>query len=393
MKVKELKGLIREVVKKTLLEASYDQYGEGFYSMESAGGSSVEDKMEQAVDIAVDAAETLSRMDRYDHMEVDLATDKAVSKIVRLFLDPNGDFSDENADPNEMAQDMHDMLSMRVDRSEENLAVFDHADKLILKALNKLRMMEESVLAEALYEKHVGFKNLVKKLQGQGKSEKSAKAIAYSIGKKKYGKEKMAKAAASGKQLSDKDALDEMYQDFADSENDRERSQQFHKEFLPDFGAYLLMLADKRGYRAVAERLEQTAGMYGFEHPGEMADAVEEAVIEAFKERGDNYDPAQRLTGGNGDDIDAVQAVLDDFRAELRRWEKADREERSGLREALPEGRHGTVRAMKTHGHTGKGGIGNPYALAHYMANKGAEPHYKEQPSSKRGTPEKKKGQ
>ena len=62
------------------------------------------------------------------------------------------------------------------------------------------------------------------------------------------------------------------------------------------------------------------------------------------------------------------------------------------LSEAPPEGWHGTVRAMKTHGHTGKGGeIDNPYALAHYMANKGDEPHYKEQPTSKKGTPEKKK--
>lgn len=61
------------------------------------------------------------------------------------------------------------------------------------------------------------------------------------------------------------------------------------------------------------------------------------------------------------------------------------------LMEAPPEGWHGTVRAMKTHGHTGKGGIDNPYALAHYMANKGDEPHYKEQPTSKKGTPEKKK--
>lgn len=164
MKVRELKGLIREAVKKTLLEAGYDQYGEGFYSMEE----------------------------------------------------------------------------------------------------------DDTAFMEALYEKHVGFKNLVKRLQGQGKSEKSA---AYSIGKKKYGKEKMAKAAASGKQLSDKDALEEMM---------------------------------------------------------------------------------------------------------------------AGLSEAPPEGWHGTVRAMKTHGHTGKGGIDNPYALAHYMANKGDEPHYKEQPSSK--TPEKKKG-
>jgi GNAT superfamily N-acetyltransferase len=62
------------------------------------------------------------------------------------------------------------------------------------------------------------------------------------------------------------------------------------------------------------------------------------------------------------------------------------------LSEAPPEGWHGTVRAMKTHGHTGKGGeIDNPYALAHYMANKGDEPHYKEQPTSKKGTPVKKK--
>lgn len=60
------------------------------------------------------------------------------------------------------------------------------------------------------------------------------------------------------------------------------------------------------------------------------------------------------------------------------------------LMEAPPEGWHGTVRAMKTHGHTGKGGIDNPYALAHYMANKGDEPHYKEQPTSKKGTPVKK---
>lgn len=57
------------------------------------------------------------------------------------------------------------------------------------------------------------------------------------------------------------------------------------------------------------------------------------------------------------------------------------------LKESPPEGWHGTVAAMKQHHHTGKGKgkIDNPYALAHWMANKGDEPHYKEQPSSKRG--------
>lgn len=365
MKIKELKGLIREAVKKTLLEAGYDQYGEGFYSMESAGGSSVEDKMEQAVDIAVDAAETLSRMDRYDHMEVDLATDKAVSKIVRLFLDPNGDFSDGNADPDEMAQAMHDMLSMRVDRSEENLAVFDHADKLILKALNKLRMMEESVLAEALYEKHVGFKNLVKKLQGQGKSEKSAKAIAYSIGKKKYGKEKMAKAAASGKQLSDKEALDEITQSLMGvsvgaTEEDLARK---IAQYIAD-GA--------NGMKAVVTALSRNS---------DFDKLIPTLNIEGIRQMMLSYDdlrPSPR-------EVEEAVGILQSFKEEGL--------DETALAEAPPVGWHGTVRAMKTHGHTGKGGIDNPYALAHYMANKGDEPHYKEQPSSKRGTPKKKKGQ
>ena len=64
----------------------------------------------------------------------------------------------------------------------------------------------DSTLMEALFEKHVGFKNLVGKLEKQGNSEESAKEIAYSIGKKKFGKKKMAKAASKGKPLSDKQA-------------------------------------------------------------------------------------------------------------------------------------------------------------------------------------------
>lgn len=45
MRVKELKGLIRETVKKTLLEAGYDQYGEGSHPMESGDDSSMKNKM------------------------------------------------------------------------------------------------------------------------------------------------------------------------------------------------------------------------------------------------------------------------------------------------------------------------------------------------------------
>jgi hypothetical protein len=62
------------------------------------------------------------------------------------------------------------------------------------------------------------------------------------------------------------------------------------------------------------------------------------------------------------------------------------------LAEVSPPGWAGTVRAMKTHGHTGKGkdDIDNPYALAWWMKKRGDKPHYKDQPTSKKGKPEKK---
>lgn len=43
------------------------------------------------------------------------------------------------------------------------------------------------------------FKALTNKIEKSGKSEESAKAIAASVGRKKYGDKKMAKMAAVGK--------------------------------------------------------------------------------------------------------------------------------------------------------------------------------------------------
>jgi len=48
------------------------------------------------------------------------------------------------------------------------------------------------------------FKALEGKMEKEGKSEKSAKAIAASIGRKKYGNTKMNKMAASGRNRGDK---------------------------------------------------------------------------------------------------------------------------------------------------------------------------------------------
>jgi hypothetical protein len=71
---------------------------------------------------------------------------------------------------------------------------------------------------------------------------------------------------------------------------------------------------------------------------------------------------------------------------------------KKALNEAPPEGWHGTARAMITKhpekfqepGEKKKTGEINPYALAHAMEKKGAEPHYKEQETSLKGKPEKK---
>lgn len=43
------------------------------------------------------------------------------------------------------------------------------------------------------------FKRLTDKLQRQGKSKKSAQAIAASVGRKKYGKKKMSSMATAGR--------------------------------------------------------------------------------------------------------------------------------------------------------------------------------------------------
>lgn len=48
------------------------------------------------------------------------------------------------------------------------------------------------------------FKALTNKLEDEGKSEESAKAIAASAGRKKYGAKKMASMAAKGKKRGKK---------------------------------------------------------------------------------------------------------------------------------------------------------------------------------------------
>lgn len=61
------------------------------------------------------------------------------------------------------------------------------------------------------------------------------------------------------------------------------------------------------------------------------------------------------------------------------------------IQEDSPKGWTGTVRAMLIHHpELNKSKDKNPWALAHYMKNKGDEAHYKDQKTSKKGTPHKK---
>lgn len=46
---------------------------------------------------------------------------------------------------------------------------------------------------------YIGFKKLSRKIQKSGKSKKSADAIAATVGRKKYGKKRMARKAAAGR--------------------------------------------------------------------------------------------------------------------------------------------------------------------------------------------------
>lgn len=48
---------------------------------------------------------------------------------------------------------------------------------------------------------YVGFKKLVSKLKGQGKSKAAAEGIAASVGRKKYGAKRFNKAARAGKSM------------------------------------------------------------------------------------------------------------------------------------------------------------------------------------------------
>lgn len=77
-------------------------------------------------------------------------------------------------------------------------------------------------------------------------------------------------------------------------------------------------------------------------------------------------------------------------KVDCEEWAKKSKKKKkmkdAQYQEVSPPGWHGTVAAMKKH----KNDIDEPYALAWHGKKKGKKPHYKDQPTSKKGKPKKK---
>lgn len=129
---------------------------------------------------------------------------------------------------------------------------------------------------------------------------------------------------------------------------------------------------------------------------GHLGEAADEAIKEFPKLAAEIREHRIKYMADPTYDVPVLD-LIEKARKHMKH-EGASREESLGrtplrsLAEVSPPGWHGTVRAMKTHGHVGKGKdeIDNPYALAWWMKKRGEEPHYKDQETSLRGTPHKK---
>lgn len=197
--------------------------------------------------------------------------------------------------------------------------------------IKELRTLIQEAIAKALQEKHVGFDKLKNSLAHK-KGVHDPGAVAAAIGMKKYGKKAMQHAAHTGHELEEELTFIE------------EDANVLYEKHL--------------GFKNLVNQLKDKG--ISDEHAKEIAYKIGVA----------KYGKAQMTKAA-----ETHKALKD----------------KDALEESPPPGWHGTVAAMKQHHHTGKGKITNPYALANFMKNKGDEPHYKEQPSSKHGKAVKKK--
>lgn len=220
--------------------------------------------------------------------------------------------------------------------------------------VRELKALIQEAIIGALQEKHIGFDKLKNSLAHK-KGVTDPGAVAASIGNKKYGKGAMQRAAHSGHSLEETQELDHT-----------------DPQFLAKFAQKLarMISTGTAGWRAATEMMLDQEFLDNMAH-GDLGKLEQMAV---------DLGASPRRVG------EACEILRTDLLTAIK-----DAQEMETLDESPPEGWHGTVAAMKQHHHTGPGKITNPYALANWEKSQGEHPHYKEQPTSKHGTPVKKK--
>lgn len=251
-----------------------------------------------------------------------------------------------------------------------------------MKANDKKGMAE----AEQVSEKYMGFEK-VKAAAAKG-GAKDPGAVAASIGRKKYGKEKFQKAAAAGKKLGEMDQTP--IQIKPASQTTTQVIQKGNKTLGTVNNPQL------------AQQIKQSIGR------GEMTlagdELTDEGIMGALKSAGSTVAKAgsavmnklhpsdielkkqlQRDQGAQGAQVHGKPSMaIPNNQNQLEQANGASAQRKMGkdgdiyevgaeLTEKAPKGWEGTVKAMKKH----KDDIDNPWALAHWMKNKGYKSHKK----------------
>ena len=141
MKISELREMVEFAVQQALLESAFEQYDEAAVIPE---GTSLEDKMKEALIIALQGADALLKK----------SGDKSqyVQKAVSLFLDDNGDFSDPDAVEDEIEAWMERELPAMSYRQGYDNRVKNVAINIVGDIISSLRKMNAPSIGNELYE-------------------------------------------------------------------------------------------------------------------------------------------------------------------------------------------------------------------------------------------------
>jgi hypothetical protein len=150
VKVKELKQLIQESVKETLEEerkkASLKE-NIGYQDGSAGVDDGLQQKVEQAVTLAVHCAKTLASITPRPTGYAGSILGKCLDDIMELFVEPTGDFTVPELTPEQLRNDLFQQLDMQMVRPEGKVWKTSHA--ILDKVADKLDVyVAETLIAE-----------------------------------------------------------------------------------------------------------------------------------------------------------------------------------------------------------------------------------------------------